>query len=180
MPAAGGAILARVVCMLAYAEGVSGAVSVRRATEADGSWLRELRNDSEVRSAFRNGAEVGEEDHAAWLAAVLADADRHLLVGERCGEAVGQVRFDRLGGRRYEISVSVTARARGSKLAAPLISQAIEWLREAAPGAEVEAHVRESNARSLAAFRRAGFRLTGERGEEGFVVLLAAPGGAGA
>jgi RimJ/RimL family protein N-acetyltransferase len=37
--------------------------------------------------------------------------------------------------------------------------------------------VREENARSLAAFRRAGFRPAGETGEDGFAVLIAPASG---
>ncbi len=148
----------------------------RPASDADAQRLREWRNDPDARAASRITAEVGAEEHAAWLAEVLGDPDRHLLICELAGEPVGQVRFDRRGERRYEISVALAADARGRGLSAPLVSLGVERLRESVPGAEVEAHVREANSRSLAAFRRAGFSLTGERGDDGFLVLLA-PGG---
>jgi len=144
------------------------------ASEADATLLREWRNDPEVRAASRNRGEVGAAEHAAWLAAVLADPDRMLLICELAGDPVGQVRFDRIAGRRYEINLSLAARARGRGLAARFIAQGVERLREKVPGAEAEAHVREANERSLAAFRRAGFALTGE--SDGFLVLCSRPG----
>jgi RimJ/RimL family protein N-acetyltransferase len=134
--------------------------------------LREWRNDPEVRAASRNTAEVGAAEHDAWLAAALADPEVRLLICELGGEPVGQVRFDRRGERRYEISVALAAEARGRGLSAPLIALALERQRESLPDAEVEAHVRAENAPSLAAFRRAGFRPAREVGEDGFVVLL--------
>lgn len=148
-------------------------LSLRPAAEADGGRLREWRNDPETRAASRNTAEVGAAEHAAWLAAVLADPERALLICELAGDPVGQVRFDRIAGRRWEISVALAAEARGRRLATPVILLGVEWLREAFPEAEVEAHVREGNDRSLASFRRAGFVLTGE--SDGFLVLLATP-----
>ena len=147
-------------------------MSLRPATEADGPRLREWRNDPETRAASRNTAEVGAAEHVAWLAAVLADPDRHLLIGELNGEPVGQVRFDRIGEHRYEISVALAPAAREQGLSSPLISLAVEKLRESSPGAEIEAHVREGNARSLTAFRRAGFLPSGKEAA-GFLVLVA-------
>jgi RimJ/RimL family protein N-acetyltransferase len=152
---------------------------LRPASEADVRLLRKWRNDPEVRAASRNIAEVGDEEHAAWLEEVLADPYRHLLICEFDGAAVGQVRFDRRGEGRYEISIVLAAEARGRGLSAHLISAAVEWLRTSFPGSEVEAHVREANARSLSTFRRAGFCRAGEAGD-GFLVLLAPIDGADA
>jgi UDP-2,4-diacetamido-2,4,6-trideoxy-beta-L-altropyranose hydrolase len=147
---------------------------LRDASEADAALLREWRNDPEVRAASRNRGEVGAAEHAAWLAAVLADRDRMLLICELAGDPVGQVRLDRIAGRRYEISLSLAAGARGRGLAARFIAKGVERLREKVPGAAVEAHVREANDRSLTAFRRAGFALTGE--SDGFLVLRSGEG----
>jgi UDP-2,4-diacetamido-2,4,6-trideoxy-beta-L-altropyranose hydrolase len=149
-------------------------LSLRPASAADGPRLREWRNDPEARAASRGTAEVGAAEHLAWLAALLADPDRMLLICELDGDPVGQVRFDRRRGKRFEISVALAAEARGRGLSPRLISLAIERLRESEPEAEVEAHVRTGNARSLAAFRRAGFRRGGEL--DGFAVLLAPAG----
>ncbi len=146
-------------------------LSLRSATEADADLLREWRNDPDARAASRNTAEVGAGEHSAWLAAVLVDPDRKLLICEREDEPVGQVRFDRLGEDRYEISVALSPAVRGQGLSSHLIALAVEQLRESNPGAEVEAHAREGNARSLAAFRRAGFQLSGQK--DGFLILVA-------
>ncbi len=147
-------------------------LSLRPASEDDAALLREWRNDPEARTASRNTTEVGIEEHAAWLTAVLADPARLLLICELEGEPAGQVRFDRLGERSYEISVSLAPAARGQGLSPSFISLAVKRLRESHRDAKVEAHVREENARSLAAFRRAGFHPSGGTAD-GFLVLVA-------
>lgn len=147
-------------------------LSLRPASKADAEQLRKWRNDPETRAASRNTAEVGAAEHSAWLAKALNDPDRQLLICELGGEPVGQVRFDRLAEQRYEISVALAPAARGQGLSPRLISLAVEKLRESHPDAEVEAHVREENARSLAAFRGAGFLLSGKE-VDGFLVLVA-------
>ncbi len=147
-------------------------LALRPASESDAEQLRSWRNDPETRAASRGTAEVGAEEHTAWLAAVLEDPDRQLLICELDGEPVGQVRFDRLAEHRYEISIALATEARGRGLSSCLIALAVEKLRESSPGTEVEAHVREGNARSLAAFRRAGFQPSGKE-TDGFLVLVA-------
>jgi RimJ/RimL family protein N-acetyltransferase len=153
---------------------------LRPVAEADAERLLAWRNDPESRAASRNTAEIGADEHALWLAGVLVDPDRRLLIAELGGEPVGQVRFDPVAEDRYEIAIALAPRARGRGLAAPLISLALAWLRESFPGAGAVAHVREGNAPSLAAFRRAGFVASGEPGEDGFVVLLSGGGSASA
>jgi RimJ/RimL family protein N-acetyltransferase len=146
-------------------------LSLRPASEDDAALLREWRNDPVTRTASRNTAEVGTEEHATWLTAVLADPARLLLICELGGEPAGQVRFDRLGEQSYEISISLAPAARGQGLSPSFISLAVEQLRESHRDAEVEAHVREENPGSLAAFRRAGFRPSGKQAD-GFLVLV--------
>jgi len=146
-------------------------LSLRPASEDDAALLREWRNDPETRAASRNTTEVGIEEHAAWLTAVLADPAHLLLICELGGEPAGQIRFDRLGERSYEISISLAPAARGQGLSPSFISLAVEQLRKSHRDAKVEAHVREKNTSSLAAFRRAGFRPSGKKAE-GFLVLV--------
>lgn len=152
---------------------------LRPASVADAERLLEWRNDPEARAASRNRGEIVREEHEAWLAGVLADPGRRLLICELGGEPVGQVRLDRLGEGRYEISVSLAPEARGRGLSSRSIELGVERLRRESPGAEVEAHVREGNGRSLSAFERAGFRRSDRRGEEGFVVLVSPAGDQG-
>ena len=143
---------------------------VRPATHDDAAFLLALRNDPEVRAASRSTAPVTSDGHEAWLGQVLADPDRHLLVVERGGEAVGQVRFDAQP-HGWEISVSLIPAARGGGAGAAAIEAGIAWLRERDEHGAVVAEVRDDNVASALAFRRAGFEDTGSEAD-GFMRLV--------
>lgn len=134
------------------------ALRLRPATASDAALLLRWRDDTATREASRHTAEVGADEHAAWLDAVLASGDRDLFVVE-CGRVpVGQLRFDAVGEGDFEISVGLDPSARGAGLGAPTIAVGLDWLWRERPGARrVVAVVRDTNAPSLRAFARAGF-----------------------
>lgn len=145
-------------------------LSLRHARESDSRLLLDWRNDPGSREASGNRAGVTTKEHAAWFEAVLADPDRHLLIAEAGGAAVGQVRLERRRGYRYELSVSVDREHRGQGLGATLIAGACEWAWLATDAAAVDARVREENQASLRAFAGAGFRASGPS-SKGFLTL---------
>jgi RimJ/RimL family protein N-acetyltransferase len=146
---------------------------LRPATADDAERLLAWRNDPVTRAASRSTAEVALDEHRGWLERVLADPERHLLIGEAEGRAVGQARFDALDDGAYEISVTVAPEVRGQGLGTALIAAATGWLRETAPGAAVLAAVRPENAASLAAFRAAGYEPSERDAPAGLVWLQA-------
>jgi RimJ/RimL family protein N-acetyltransferase len=144
---------------------------MRQATQADSERLFAWRNDPDTRAASRNIDPVTEEEHARWLERVLGDPERILLIAQAGDEAVGQVRFDRLGPERWEISVTVAPAARGRGLGRDLIAAGVAWLwRTDVAAAVVEAWVRAGNERSRRAFRAAGFEPS-ERERGGLLEL---------
>lgn len=132
-------------------------LSLRAATELDTERLLAWRNDATVRAASRSTHRVTEPEHSHWLAEVLADPDRHLLVAELEAEAIGQVRFDRTRGFVYEISVSVASVRRGAGIGSELVRVGCRWLWDRTNATEVEAWVRSDNEASRSAFESAGF-----------------------
>ena len=138
---------------------------LRQATDADREQLLEWRNEPTTRAASRRTELVTPEEHAGWLAGVLADPDRHLLIAELDHHPVGQVRFDRRRAYDYEISISLDPARRGRQLAAPLIEAGCEWLWTKTNAASVEAGVRVDNERSARAFLAAGFRPLPHEGD---------------
>jgi RimJ/RimL family protein N-acetyltransferase len=133
-------------------------IALRPAVRADADRLLAWRNDPATRDASRNSEPVTVAEHEAWFAAVLADPDRELLVGASDGTSIGQVRFDRLGAGRWEISVTVAPSARGIGVGRALITAGIEWLWARHPDARVvEALARTENDRSLRAFLACDF-----------------------
>lgn len=143
----------------------------RPATAADSELLLAWRNDPEVREVSRDTRAVEREHHEAWLAGVLLDANRTLLVVEEAGEPAGTVRFDREADR-CEISVTVAPGRRGGGVGSRAIREAAELELAARPGLSgVVAEVQERNVRSLRAFERAGYRRLPERPREGSLLL---------
>jgi RimJ/RimL family protein N-acetyltransferase len=146
-------------------------IIIRTALQADSERLLAWRNDPVTRAASRNSEVVAIAAHERWLQGVLTAPDRELLVGESSGDPVGQVRFDRLGGERWEISVTVAPHARGRGLGRALVAAGVEWLWAARPDARVvEALVREGNERSLRVFEGCGF-VPVHSEDEGFARL---------
>jgi L-amino acid N-acyltransferase YncA len=131
-------------------------VSVRPAEIGDGEFVWECRNDPAARAVSRNSAPIPLADHLAWFRERLARGDsRFLIVEAGDGARVGYVRLDR-GPDEIEISIALAASARGRGLGTAAIRAAAEV--EAAGGAApIAAYVKDDNAASLAAFRRAGF-----------------------
>jgi RimJ/RimL family protein N-acetyltransferase len=114
----------------------------------------------------------------SWLRAKLADrADCRIWIAEVDGVAVGQARVDRKAEHVGEISVALAPEARGRGLAAPLIRSATEQAHGELGLERIEARIKPENARSLAAFRRAGYERV--RSDDDAVVLAALPNGDG-
>ncbi|MGY1748073.1 GNAT family N-acetyltransferase [Modestobacter sp. SYSU DS0511] len=149
-------------------------LAARPATPADAAMLLDWRNDPEVRRWSRTPDEVTPDGHARWLAAVLADPDRHLLVLERAAgagqppEPVATTRYDLLPApdspadrRRWEVSITVAPGMRGRGLGGASLRASDDWLAVAEPAAEeVVAVVLPGNEGSHQLFRRNGYRAT--------------------
>jgi RimJ/RimL family protein N-acetyltransferase len=132
-------------------------VRYRPATPEDAGLLLDWRNDPHVRALSFSSDPITPEQHRAWLAGVLADRDRTLLVAEQAGAAVGTLRFDR-SAARAQISITVGPDARGRGLGTQMIAEATELQLAAHPGlADVLAEVQARNLPSLKAFERAGY-----------------------
>lgn len=145
-------------------------LSLRPATLADKERLLVWRNDALTREMSISTKPVSPEGHAAWLEASLASKTRTLLVGEVGGEAVGTIRLDARSDRSTEVSITVAPEARGRGLATRLLLAAEEHAKRAGV-LHLTARIRADNARSLAAFRRAGYYgfTQGEERAEGEV-----------
>lgn len=134
-------------------------ISLRRAAAADAAALHSWRNAEAVRQVSSNPAPVTLAQHERWLAAVLTDANRHLLIGEDVQGPVGVVRFD-VTGNRANISIYLVPQRIGSGMGLQLLMAAQEWLALQVPAAvEITARVLAENRRSAAMFESAGYRL---------------------
>ena len=87
-------------------------IALRQACDEDKKVLWQWRNDALTRAMSRNTNEVPWADHCAWFDGVLADVSRHLLIGEKEGQALGTVRLDGAS-NSAEINITVAPQARG-------------------------------------------------------------------
>jgi RimJ/RimL family protein N-acetyltransferase len=136
-------------------------VVVREAEMRDAFLLLTWRNDPPTQRMSRNGGEVSVPDHLAWLAAVLGDPRRLLLVGEDAsGTPVGSVRLDPCswvcpGG--FEVSLTVAPEARGQGYATALLFSAEERAAASLDAHQLWANIRADNLRSISAFESCGY-----------------------
>lgn len=134
---------------------------LRKATAEDAQRLFDWANDPVTRAMSFRSESIPWEDHRRWLAAVLADQDRLLLIAEWRVDGVwrpcGQLRLD-AGGL---VSLGFDPAWRGRGLAAPTLRRALTLPEVAAFGPLYTAFIRPENAASQRAFRQAGFRHAG-------------------
>jgi UDP-2,4-diacetamido-2,4,6-trideoxy-beta-L-altropyranose hydrolase len=134
----------------------------RPADVHDAAHLLEWRNDPSVSAVSRNKEAIGAPEHARWLASVLADSARVLLVVEDGAGPAGSVRFD-VEGEDAEISVVLAADRRGHGIGTQAIRESSELLLASRPEVgRVFAEVEAGNRASLVAFERADFVPAGE------------------
>jgi UDP-2,4-diacetamido-2,4,6-trideoxy-beta-L-altropyranose hydrolase len=133
-------------------------MTVRAATAADAGDLFVWRNHESVRSAARNSGPIARPDHDAWLAAVLADPDRMLLIGERDGKPVGVVRFD-VTGDHAEVSTYLVPGVAEPGLGSMLQLATERWLAGQCPDVTtIVAEVLADNEASHGFLRATGYR----------------------
>lgn len=137
---------------------------VRRAQQADSALIHAWRNHPSVRGVSRNSEELPWDAHESWIARVLVDPGRDLLIGEIGADPVGVLRYDALGGDEVELSVFLDPALQGLALGGRLLSAGEDWLAENRPGVvAVVAEFLDGNDASRKMFERAGFSGPGNR-----------------
>ena len=118
-------------------------------------------------------------DHERWFAESLVGDKRRVFIVTEEGEAVGQIRFDRVNVVEREVSVYLVPDRIGRGLGVVAIRLGCAEIRRSEPGTKLTAWIRAENNRSLRAFIRAGFaedRVSeGKSGHVRMTLLLEAP-----
>lgn len=123
-------------------------MKVRKATSADATFLWDVTNSA--REWFFSTEAISWDDHMRWLAEVLVDPNRCLLVGvDDAGVRIGSVRFDR-SVDQVHVSIALAPESRGQGLGKRLLDSGIAFYGEAVYVAEV----RQRNQASRALFSR--------------------------
>lgn len=132
-------------------------VEVRKARAEDSGDLFEWRNHPSIRAVSGRGESIDWATHQQWLAAVLADPDRQLLIGLRRGMPVGVVRFDIEDGEA-EVSIYLVPSVQPVGTGSMLLGEAERWLVAArADVRSCRAHVLGHNVVSHRLFVGAGY-----------------------
>jgi len=136
-------------------------ITLRDCKSDDCEQLWQLRNDPVVRQMSFSSEPIPLETHMEWFRRKLAGHDTRILILEdEQGRFLGQVRFDGLPST-VEISLALTAAARGKGLSAVAIQQAVRFLEKHGIRPSISAYVKDHNVASRRAFECAGFRLVG-------------------
>jgi len=137
---------------------LAGDLTFRVAVAADEGLTLEWRNHPAVRQFSGDSRPIVSEEHRAWLARVLDDPDRALLIALHQGQPLAVVRFDDLTSGAPEISVYLDPARHGAGWATEVLIAASQWLRQHHPVREVRARIHGDNGASQQAFHGAGFR----------------------
>jgi len=134
-------------------------IEMRRADVDDSAKLFEWRNHPRIREVSRNADIIDWHDHQRWFAAVLADSEKILLIGQRLESTIGVVRFDKQGDEA-EISIYLVPDAASSGLGQSLLKSAEQWLVLNHPEiSKIYAHVLGGNERSRRLFLRSDYQV---------------------
>jgi RimJ/RimL family protein N-acetyltransferase len=132
-------------------------LTVRRALQEDVMDILRWRNDPHVCAMSRQHEPIDEAVHRTWYARAMDDPDRLLIIGILRSIKVGIVRFDRLHGSFWEVSITLTPEARGRGLGRRLLELALECLHVAHAPTGVLAVARLANEPSVRLFLSLGF-----------------------
>lgn len=135
------------------------AVHLRPAMRSDADTILRWRNDPWIVSLGKGGRTVSPEEHAAWMARVLADADRHLLfIIHGAGFDIGLVRLDRFEDAKALVTIYLMQPYTGKGYGASALRQAAQAGFATWPALRaLEAEVRGDNEPSLRLFAKCGF-----------------------
>lgn len=131
---------------------MSDRIELRPAVERDARILFEWRNDPLTRANSRNSEQVPWGHHVAWFRSTLTNPDRHLLIAEIAGTAVGTVRFDRTHSEGHEVSYTTAPQFRGKGLMKRILLQACGGV-----SGPVIAEIKRDNLPSISVARACGF-----------------------
>lgn len=132
-------------------------IILRKAELSDCKAIFEWRNHESTRECSFNPNPADWEEHQAWFSSVLESNNRHLLIGERCGDPIGVLRYD-IEQNVAEISVYVVPGKYGQGLGTKLISEGSRWVDKNLDSVnQIHARILTENTASECVFAKAGF-----------------------
>ena len=136
-------------------------IQMRPAANGDSARLFEWRNRPSIRKISLNSKEISKATHEQWLASVLADRDRILLIGTRNQIEVGVVRFD-IQHNEAEVSIYLCPSPPEPGLGSDLLQSAEQYLRNFRPTTtRIHAQVLDTNEPSKRLFLGMNYEWSG-------------------
>jgi UDP-2,4-diacetamido-2,4,6-trideoxy-beta-L-altropyranose hydrolase len=136
---------------------------VRPATMDDAIDIWHWRFDGNAARYYRQTQVPTLEQHIAWFKHALADPRRLMIVVHEEGQPIGHIRFDLSQASEAKICICIASRARGRRLAAPVLRASLSFARRRGIR-RVTAEVHREDISSLSLFRSCDFILMGEAG----------------
>ena len=136
-------------------------IQMRTATNGDSARLFEWRNQPSIRNVSLNSKEITKATHEQWLASVLADRDRILLIGTKNQIEVGVVRFD-IEHNEAEVSIYLCQLPSEPGLGSDLLQSAEQYLQNFRPTTtRIHAQVLDTNEPSKRLFLGMNYEWSG-------------------
>ena len=130
---------------------------LRPAGHADAHTIWQWRNDAFTRCVSRQPQVIPLGEHRAWLNRTLADPQRHLRIAMIGPREVGVIRFDRVNGSMWEVSLYLDPALHSLGLGIALLRQGETDLLARAGPLTIQAEVLLSNPGSRRLFLAAGY-----------------------
>lgn len=136
-------------------------LSVRMARMRDAELLLRWANDPETRRQSLHSETIDDDEHVSWLAGILADPARSLVVVETAGSPIGQVRLDLPPtSSTATVSIALAPESRGRGLGPSVLRVGVRELRRLTGWhGSIDALIKSTNDASLATFSIGGFRV---------------------
>ncbi len=135
-------------------------MKIRDAVSDDARMLFDWANETEVRKHAFSSKPLEWESHKQWFETRLSDSDSKIYIAlSDEGEALGQIRFDRIDTATAEVDVHTKSGLRGKGVGSQIIALATEHVLQQTDISEVYAVVKLENVKSRRAFEKAGFTL---------------------
>jgi len=146
------------------------ALTLRKATPKDSSFLLKVRNEDDVRLQSKNQELISGETHEKWFAHNLGDADSAIWIIERDREKLGYIRAKKLEEPResgkWLLSIALESFSRGKGYGTWAITEACRLLQTDYRADTIVAEVLSKNSVSMRVFKKMGFIPAANVGEQ--------------
>ncbi len=130
---------------------MKGLITIRPATDADITYLYDLRNIPEVHQFFKQPRPVQWEEHRVWFSSVQRKETCKLFIILLDGHRSGQLRFDKMDDGSWEISISIHPDYWGKGIASSVLKNSLRQVQA------YTAYIHQKNIASQNLFQKLGF-----------------------